>query len=321
MMKHAKWLVASAGLALLGCGGAGQDESIAAPPVTVAPVPPTAVQTPAPSLPEPSKSIAGAMPGGLLGGGLACVRDPVAVDASARVTALNTLTGASIGNQMVLFYAGKDRFSLDVNGFGGSRFEPADKQVSSNAAYAQFANATQGEFFLFESGGPFGSSTFATLGMYNYAGLCFFAVGVEANSLPTVGVGDYFAGADGVARVGGQTLRVFGTTGNLDVQYASQVATLTLTVVGRGDPFGAFTARPAVELTTVTANLRVRGYSFESISVSGSNGYTGTVSGFFVGNEANASGVGGSGAVFTFELRNAQGDMIVGAVAAERNLI
>jgi hypothetical protein len=249
------------------------------------------------------------------------VRDAVTRDALGQVVGLPAFTGAKIDNHLALTYRAQDSFALDLNGFGGPSFLPSDKRTSQTGPYHQFLNPSQGEFFIFRDGGPFGSFTFGTLGLDNSAGLCFFAAGLQPPSIPFSGTGDYFARADGIARVGGQTLRLFGTTGVLDVNYGTGAGSIQLAITGRGNAFGDFTSQPATGITMATATLQFKSGAFASSVLSGSNGYTGTIMGQLVSNTANVSGSGGAGAVFTFELKNAQGDIITGAVVAERNLI
>ena len=61
--------------------------------------------------------------------------------------------------------------------------------------------------------------------------------------------------------------------------------------------------------------------AFPLVALTGSNGFSGTIHGQLVTPASgHASGRGGAGAVFVFELRNAQGEVIFGAVAAEADI-
>lgn len=318
-------LAVAIAVSLVGCrgdssGGSGGQNSITSPaptPSPPAPPPPPPTQSPA----APARTIAGASPGDTLVGIQTCARDGAVRDSEGHVIGLTDFTSAKIDNFVTLKYVAVDSFELDLNGFGGPSYVPADKRTSPDRAYDQFLNRTQGEFFLFKDGGPFGSFTFATLGLDNSSGLCFFAVGLQPSSLPNIGSDTYFARADGIAKVDGQLLRLFGTEGRLDVNYETGAALLELTINGRGHPFADFTGQVATSIATVRATLQLRERGGFSASLSGSNGYTGSVTGMLVSNERNVSGRGGAGAVLTFELRNSQGEVMTGAIAAERNLI
>ena len=310
-----------------GCGG-GSSSSAVGSPVGVAPAPapslspsPTPTQTTTPT-PTPARFL-GASPGEVLVGKMACARDSVVDhDVQGRVTALRSLSGAKIDNSLQLTYRSADSYFLDVNGFGGSAFAPADKVASTDRVYSQFLNPTQGEFDIFKDGNAFGTRTFTTIGLDNSSGLCFFAVGRPADSLPQVAADVHDLTVDGVGRIGDQTLRLFSTGGRMTVNTQVQDVEFELRLTGRDDPFGDFTARPTKEITSAKVTLRYDGRgSFGLSALTATNGYTGSITGFFTTPRANAVGGGGAGAVFTFELRNTQGDILFGAIASEANRI
>ena len=318
-------LVCGAAASLLsGCGGGGSDSaSSAPPPITVTPPPLT---TPPPP-PPPSAStgwLVGAVPGETLGGLMACAIDPVQRDAAGHVTGLAALTGAKIDNSLSLLFRDADSYSLNVNGFGGSSFAPADKRSSPTLAFDYFLKPGGDEFYLARANEASGSRTFATHGLYTGGGVCFFAVGLPASPLPTSGTGDYIIIADGLARIGGQNLRLLPsyTGSSLIVDYQTGKATLTLVLGGKPNAFEEFADKPVTAITTVTASLqRIQGSAaFGTADISG-GGFTGKVAGQLVGNTANVSGLGGAGAVFSFELRNTAGEVIFGVATAERSMI
>lgn len=312
--------------ALAGCGG-GSSGSAVGSPVGVAPAPapspsPSSTPTPTPS-PTTATRFLGASPGQVLAGRMACARDSVVDhDAQGRVTALRSLSGAKIDNSLQLTYRGVDSYLLDVNGFGGSAFVPADRVASTNRVYSQFLNPTQGEFDIFQDGNAFGTRTFTTIGLDNSSGLCFFAVGRTADSLPQVPADEHFLTVDGVGRIGDQTLRLFGSEGRMTVNIQTKEAVFELRLTGRDDPFGDFTTRPTKEITSAKVTLRYNGSgSFGLSPLTATNGYTGSITGSFTTPQADAVGGGGAGAVFTFELQDAQGDILFGAIASEANRI
>ena len=133
---------------------------------------------------------------------------------------------------------------------------------------------------------------------------------------------EHFLLTDGAGRVGGRIVRLFGYNGKMLVAAAKREATIEFRLAGRDDPFGDFTIQPAADITVVTATLRYdSGGSFGFLNLSGTNGYTGSLVGIFTTPQGDAKGGGGAGAVFTFELRNAQGDVLFGAIASEANRI
>lgn len=326
VMTRSKAIIASSialTLALAGCGGGGSQSGAAAsaPQVAAAPAPgPSPTPIPSPTF-LPVIVVAGAEPGQSLEALLACARNPATQNADGRAIGLASLSGAKIDNSAAIAYSAADTSQFDVNGFGGAGFAPADKHPSPTAAYDHFLTRLGDELYIFRNGSA-GSLLFATLGLYNEAeGLCFFAAGLRPPSLPSGAPGDYFARADGIAMIGGQPSRLFGTHGTLDIDFSTGAATFRLDLVGRGDPFGEFLDRPSAPIATVTAPLQLRnGESFFSDRLAG-GGYTGTVIGRLVSNSRNTGGTGGAGAIFVFELSDAQGNVIFGAVAAERNLI
>ncbi len=311
-----------------GCSGGSSDSAVGGP-VGVAPAPapspsPSSTPTPTPSPTPAGPRFLGAAPGEVLAGTLACARDnDVVHDAQGRVTGLRSLSsGAKIGNGLGLTYLGTDSYNLDVNGFGGSAFAPTDRVASTNRVYSQFLNPTQGEFDIWQGDTMFGGPTFTTIGLDNSSGLCFFAVGRGADGLPQVQGDKHFLTLDGVGRVGDQTLRLFGSGGGMTVDIEAQEVVLELRLSGRDDPFGDFTTRPTKDITSATVTLRYdsRG-AFGLSPLTATNGYSGSITGFFTTPAANAVGGGGAGAVFTFELRNAQGDAMFGAIASEAGRI
>jgi hypothetical protein len=192
-------------------------------------------------------------------------------------------------------------------------------------AFDQLINPQGDELYITKSNSLSGSRTFATHGLENSSALCFFAVGLPAAPLPTTGSGEYGVIVDGIARIGGTNLRLLPSFSgsSLIVNYQTGTATLTLAISGRPNPFEEFATQPTTSITTATASLSLQagGPGFATTGLAGSNGFGGAVTGSLVGNAQNTSGKGGSGAVFTFALSNAAGEVIFGIVAAERFLI
>lgn len=231
-------------------------------------------------------------------------------------TGLN-LTNAKTDNLLSLTYRAVDSFSLDVNGFGGPEFDAADKQPWTGGPYNQFLDANNGEFLIWQDY----NSLFAILGVDNSTNACFFAAGQRSDTFPNQPT-DYFAITDGLARIGTQTTRLYGTTSEMTFNPVTKIAKIKLILAGRASPFAAFYNQPPTAIAEVTASLELQpsGY-FTSATLSGGQ-YLGSIGGQFVGvGSSNVSGRGGAGAVFTFVLRSNTGDIMFGVAAAQANLI
>lgn len=313
---------------IAGCGGdSGSGGSVGGGTgviITPTPVPLPPTTPPPPPLPSIPRLV-GAMPGESLGGLLACAKDPAVVNSQGHVTGLPVLTGAKIDNTIMLRFNGTDSYAVvDINGFGaGSAFAPTDKRTSPTVAFDQFLSGGS-EFYIARNNSLSGSRTFATHGLLNeYGSLCFFAAGLPAASLPTSGIAEYGVVVDGIAQIGGQTQRLLPSFSgsSLVVNFATRTASLELNLSGRANAFEEFGNQPSTTLTSASASLQFQGGGAGATALSGIGGFSGTVRGLLVGDTQNTSGFGGSGAVFTFELRNAAGDVIFGVLTAERNLI
>ena len=110
----------------------------------------------------------------------------------------------------------------------------------------------------------------------------------------------------------------------LTVNFVAGTATLHLEIKGRGNAFEDFSSQPLVDIATADASITLSGGGNRGMgltTLTGTNGYSGTLIGAFVGDASNTSGTGGAGAALVFELRSPNGDVIYGAIAAERSLI
>ena len=306
-------------MTLSSCGGESGSTTSMPPLVTVTP-PPTPPPTPPVAPPPPTVAVgptlAGASIGGVLEGVYACATDPVTRDTSGRITGIN-LTNAKIDNLLSLTYRAVDSFSLDINGFGGSEFDPADKQFWMGGPYDQFLDANNGEFFISRNGG----SLFAILGVDNSSNACFFAAGQRPDTFPNQ-LTEYFAIIDGLARVGSATTRLYSNNSEMTFDPVTKIAKIKLKLARRDTPFGAFYDQAPTAIAEVTASLELQpGGYFTDATLSGGQ-YLGTIGGSFVGvGASNVSGRGGAGAVFTFVLRSNTGDIMFGVAAAQANLL
>jgi len=307
------YLLATLAVTLASCGGGAPGP---VPSVTVASSP-LAPPAPIPTPPSPSVlRYAGAAPGDTLVGVESCAQGPATRDARGHLAEV-TFSSAKIDNSIRLTYGAVDTFSIDTNGFGGPSFRPVDKQPWTGGPYDQFLNPSQGELFVLRNG----ESHFAAVGLDTSYAACFFAIGMEPDTLPAFKQ-DYFVTVDGLARVGTRTMRLFGYDSEMILDPTTGTAILKLKLAGRDAPFGDFHSRTPTPLVEATASLTLRANgSFSTATLSG-GGFVGQVMGRLVSVAAgNVSGRGGAGAVFTFELRSSQGEFIFGVLAAEANLI
>lgn len=298
-----------------GTGGAPSPSPTPAPTVTPSPTP-----SPGPTLGHP---LPGTTAGQVLGGPLVCVNASIVEDANGHVIEVGSIAGVKSDNVIGVTVRATDSYLTNVNGFGGSSYLPSDERTSPNLAYDQFLNSAGDEFFIMRPSSLAGTRTFATLGIESSGpDLCFFAVGPEATSLPDGSDIDYTIVLDGIARIGGQTYRLLPSAGTLNVDFAAGAATLHMELKGRGNAFDDFSSQPIFDIATADATIgSLTGFVVGPTPLSGPNGFTGTVTGQFVGDASNVSGEGGSGAALVFELRSSNGDVIFGAIVGERSMI
>ena len=306
---------------LTACGGGGSGGSPASaatspPAVATPPAPPPVVTTP-----QASPKIASATPGETLEGVMACARDAAVRNESGDVTGL-TLTAAKTDNNLRILYEAVDTYALDVNGFGGPRVVASDKRSWNGGPYDMFVSAQGDRVQLFRNG-PFGSAIFSILGTDQSAGACFFAIGQAPDSAPPE-MWSYDGRIDGLARIGARSYRLYGYSAQIlpNAGAGGRTAALRLRVVGREAPFGDFHLQAETPLAELTATVELRPDGRLVTGPLTGDGYVGSVTGRLVGaGAANVTGSGGAGAVFTFEVRNAAGDVMFGVIAAEANLI
>lgn len=323
--KHPRLALALA-LAFLatGCGGGGSD----GPPATSGPGPaPSPTPSPAPSpsptrTPAPGPSIAGAKVGESFGGPLACSDGVVTRSPDGSVIGIQAISKTKIDNALLLTYQAPDTFSADVNGFGGSQWTPGDKRTAPNQYFTRYASPAQGELQL-----GVHNLTFVTFGLENSSGLCFFAAGVEPQTLPPGQVGRvvYTGVIDGLAVISGHQQRLFSwleSSPVLTMDFSTGRGTLQFHLVGRDDPFGDFEKAPGAALGTVSAELQLspgsKGFGLTALSGSG---FDGRVTGQFVDRDQSILGTGGAGVALVFELTRPNGDILYGSIALAALLI
>lgn len=226
-------------------------------------------------------------------------------DGTRRLTNMSALGAPKIDNHLSIAYRGTYGFELDVNGFGGDRFEASDKREAVGRDYWYFVRGSS----EFEIGSA--SLGAASLGRYSDGTtLCFFAVGSKRNAwIPGNGV--IFSGrVDGISSIGGTAMRLDSEStarGKLDFDRGQIELTLSLT----GRPLPLQSLRPAAPIGTVTGQLAVSAMGHISGELIGPEGSRGTVMGTLFEY--------GYGLGLVFELVYPNGDRIYGAAAADLN--
>jgi hypothetical protein len=282
---------AAIAFALAGCGGG--DATGVAPVV--------------PSWPANAK-IARVAPDGTLQGNMICAAGSFEYqtfpDGTRRLANMSALGVPKIDNQVSIAYRGQDGFELDINGFGGDRFEALDKREAVFHDYWYFVKGSS----EFEIGSA--SLGAASLGRYSDgSSLCFFAVGSDR----PVGSGSgfaFFGFADGIAWTGGSARRLNRDSkvrGTID--FGGSQLDLTLELAGRESPFQKL-LNP-MTIGTATGRLSITSTGAISGFLTGPGGSSGTVAGRLFEY--------GDGMGLVFELSYPNGDRIYGAAAADRN--
>jgi hypothetical protein len=158
----------------------------------------------------------------------------------------------------------------------------------------------------------------ATLGTYiNDNSVCFFGAGLAPSGIPTSGSTTYPAVADGLVSDGSVRRLFLVSSGTVVLDADDDEATVTISFKALNDPEGKgpfvdISGRTtSSEITSATATLELSGASLLVGTFTGSNGYTGTVYGSFVGT---------SGIILPFELSTDGGDVIYGVIVADTTL-
>lgn len=300
-------------LALSSCGDEGGG-AVAEAPSTPTPTPPS-VPPPSP----PSETELAALGGTRIGSSvqtlLSCSPSPLVRNSDGLLTGLVSTMPIPRAheNAMWLHYNAANTFAADVNGFGGATFTPEMLLAPSSTAVRFLdSNDNQLEIILAEI---FPAES-TTLGLLADTNLCFFAGGSAPAEVPASGSRSYRAFAEGlVQRADGTTRRLLGSIGNLEIDFASHAATITMDLQSVTDPvsgpFGNVRGQPSDPLIHMTATLVQQPHSLTPASITSDNGFTGSIAGAFTGN---------TGVVFNFAMQNADGDVIWGVIAADSSL-
>jgi hypothetical protein len=278
--------------------------------------PPAQTSTPSPvptPAPVPGPLAAGASAGSSISGPYACAAATLTfVDRPNPNPGITSLVALGQGQVFDLLTVQLPRADEYQYGFVPTVFAPADKIVSETGVYDQFV--TDGELNIYRNQGPV-RPDWATLGLVSNradGSLCTFALGLPVSDRPASGARTYNGMADGIALVGGEVRRLFGSPAALTVDYASGTGTLRLDLSGRTDAFGNFVASQATPTATVTGNLSSSGGGFTGNLQSASGGFSGSVWGNLFGPQARGAGV-------AFALSDGAGNRIIGSAALAPN--
>lgn len=302
---------------LSGCGG-GDGSSGPPAPVAAAPAP---TPSPTPSPPPSPSSLSARLgpplltilqPGDQIEGPIVCASGTLSyatdTDGTIRLASLSAISQADNDNFLHIQYGGTDRFTFDVNGFGGSSFVPGDKRPSEIPSFLEYRKSDDQMQIAFV---PLAYGTVGFLALAT-SQFCFFAAGPGFTAASTSGQLDNSAAiADGLAVVTGRPYRL-----------------TTDRVIGSWNASGS-----AIDLQlTLTPRLPAFGVTDPSgpkaigpIRLQRANGETKLWIGVA---EERATGTldcvlqqGGVGIACAFELRTEAGDRFVGAVAGDARLI
>lgn len=328
-LKFLRTILGPAPIALLAaCGGAGGQ-------VASAPRPPAGVPAPAPApspgpAPAPAPSLVAEFPSASTPTyySTSHVSSPVDAklerftDGTARVEAVaaSTFDGTpSLGN---FEYRGKDSYAVEFYGFGGPSF-PASSKLASTAEFERFRTALQGGHFANLNLARLGAAgldfTYSSLGNVlqsidrpDHVEITFFALGstTPASQMPRTGKANYSGIADGLWLDGPVTRRLYGSTAQLEADFARGELTSTLELRGRDDAFGNFGQAPSTLFGLFTGTAAISGSHFQG-NYARTGGYAGTFSGQFFGPSAQEAG-------WAFRLTGAAGQTAFGAALAGR---
>ncbi len=314
-------------LLLTACGG---DDSSNTPTPTPTPTgtptpSPTPTPTPTPTPAPPSDAnLAGATTlnttlNALMNCGGTAVRNDAGL--------LSNITGSTdtAVKTAKILYKAADTFDVSIDSDTAVNFLPANR-VEANAHALTWLKPSPFKQLEFIRKDKFPAPT-VTLGTYSdtavtgstaaTAGVCFFGAGFAASGIPTTGTKTYFAYADGLARDSNSAKRLLLVShGTVALDAANKKATITIQFVtidnpeGKG-PFIDLTGRSTTQFITGTASLTTEGATLKAGTFTGTNGYTGTIYGSFVG---------ASGMILPFELHTSTGERVWGMIAADSAL-
>jgi len=285
----------SAALVLAACdgsGGSGGGAMIAAPTPSPSPAPaPVPSPSPSPSA-SSSPNLAGATDGSTLQIRRAC--------SSAQVVYQNgRIAGVGV-SPITLPSVTSAQYMLTP-----------DRIISLGQTFYK-GTATQ-QFTLFESladfsfvvvNRPAGTASSSTYGLTDAGGLCFFAGGLPATS--TTLSSSYEGRLDGLLQFSDFTIRLFPSQVTATINPATGTGTLQVNLAGYSNAFSDFSGQIVLPMQPFTANLTVNGTQVVGSSISGLNGYSGTMAGELVGQR---------GMALAFELHNSFGEVVWGVIA------
>ena len=209
-----------------------------------------------------------------------------------------------------MFGVGADfAFAEDVNGFGGTTF-PQDDYVGGKA-FATYVHKTPGytgadELQIALAATPLEYTTYGLLG-YGY--LCFYAAAPARPDQPIGTFTGYRGYSDGLSQIDGDADRLYGSTFVATLTGDNGIYQIEVDLKSVEDAFAEPLGQTSQSLGKATGSLTYANGQFSGV-LTGPQGFSGTIGGQVQG-RLNA------GALLTFELSDASGDRIWGAVAAD----
>lgn len=300
---------------LCACDNSGTAPAKPQVPIPVVVPPPPAEPPSPPPPPNPDGPlIANVAPGGVLMGVQVCAEGRFETsaepDGGGRLRNVYQLKPPKLkDNYLGIEYPATDQFTLDSNGFGGPAFLPRDKSAAV-APHDHFRVGRE-EFEIYRNSDT--PLTFATLGRISSAdSLCFYAAGRGSSNYLVDGDYGFTGLTDGLLVRPEGAMRLFGAVARGRIYANMRTITISIPLQARGDAFGAFQNSPAIDLGMAQATITYSSAGLPVTRLEGPDGATGTITGL----SFDLMGLG-----FVFELTYPNGDRVMGAAAADLDIV
>ena len=318
-MYRYSWTALALVLALGSCGDDYNSQPVSnptpTPTQTAIPTPtptPTATSTPAS---DPGGALLGSLevPGNLRGL-LPCYSGAVQTK-DGRVTDVAPGGTVKTDNFFSISVGSDYTYTTDTNGFGGVTYDPSSRV--GGTAFEVFVKANS-ELQIAKRPSDLQFATYGMNSDYDY--VCFFAVMPEKTvDAPETGQKTYIGVADGLYTTASDTDRLYGTEAIFDLDPTTP-GTYDLTIHLRTveKAFDEPAGQTQTSIGSATARINYSGPAsfgqFKGVSLSGPDGFSGTVRGYL-------GGYNRLGAIFVFSMQNEAGDVIWGVIAADGALL
>jgi hypothetical protein len=223
---------------------------------------------------------------------------------------------------------GADGYIVDINGFGGPNFKPADKDTSTGgpaAVYRTPVDVRYADILEIVSAPPAVELTYTSLANLSSlellnattadAVISFLALGdrTPVSQMPVTGTARFTGIADGLWVDGNSSYRLYGSPVSLTADFGAGTVTSRLELRGYGNAFGEFWKAPTTTLGSFTATGKIgAGQSSFNGNIAAVNGYAGDFSGNFIGPAAGEFGFG-------FRLNGNASQAVIGVAVGKQN--